>query len=194
MTNNPVVSLFVKGSNPTDIRFSGTGVFIAPTIILTCQHVVATGKKWRAFVRSKHGDTLLNVEKVYSNAKYDFALLRTPEEIQFEFLKMYLGPPPLDQEVQIWCPHEQKSPFKGILRYTQCISEDQLEEVSYLITGASLKPGTSGSPVLFKNEILGMHYCIGVAKRNRHKSQCLPTKVIAEILAKEGHRWMTSND
>ncbi len=179
--NNPVVSLYYKSRDK--VRIIGTGVFISPSHILTCYHVAIVTKKLTALVKFADKEVHIQTSRLIMNPRLDFALLSVNDS--FSFIPMSTERDILDKTVTIVCPHERKSPFKGKITYTRCVSEDYLEEVSYLIEGPILKPGTSGSPVIYDNKLLGIHYGGGFKKINKNKSQCVPIQYIQEEILKK---------
>lgn len=185
MQNNPVVSIYpVKGHT----GIIGTGTFISSTIILTCEHVVKKSKTVNAIVWynegiSKKWNKLVHIKAsvLYTCKSLDFALL----EVDEPFTPMPLGlEAPLNSDIKIVCPHEKASPYTGTITYNSGLAT-KLERVSYTIEGSVLVPGTSGSPLVYQNKLVGLHWSVGSAREDRKKSFSVPFKFIYEKLQKE---------
>ena len=183
MQNNIAVSLYNKRRKGV-IYIEGTGVFISPKHILTCYHVSKNMVDVRAIVYYPNKLVHIDTKKVWKYAALDVALLEIvgDDNEVFDHVSVYTDPTPLDKEIEIICPHDKRTPMRGQLKYTQGLSFDYLDEVSYLIEGPRIVGGISGSPVLYESSMIGLIHSRGLGKLNKYKSQCVPILLVWEKL------------
>jgi len=166
MNNLPVVTII------HDSDAIGTGFFITENTILTCHHVIKGKRKLQALIYYPHKKVYIDLHRVHTNARYDYAILRIEDKIE-NWLKMtpkaHVASDDLMQPYIVWCPHESKD--RKILREThnsEMYSED-LYNKSMLFSGDPCPPGTSGSPLMTgMGDVIGLHWASGMGKYKHH--------------------------
>lgn len=190
MKNNPIVSLYGAYDKPYQIKDTGlyiapsiigTGFFMSPHIVITCEHVVGKRKQVKAAIKYSNKEVHALGKVIFVCKRLDFALVEFPDA----YTRMHIGVSvPLDVECEIICPHEKKSPYTGRMVYNSTMG-DYLESVAYMLEGQQLPPGTSGSPLIYEGKAVGMHYSGGFTGFHSEKSLCVPMSYIVETIRKK---------
>lgn len=163
----------------------GTGVFISPRAILTCQHVIARTRSIEVEIKFEGKRIFLTAKKIYSNTKLDFSILEVNEEhphfvlgdsSKLDYTKSYT----------VECPHEKRKVFRQQLLQSIPLFDDPKENFSITLLGDALPLGTSGSPLLNDaREIVGLHWGGGTTSRNKKYGFAIPINMIKSKLHKK---------
>lgn len=172
---------YLASDGGDNIKWSGSGVFIRPDLILTAGHVVKDTQKF---------------EIVLPNGKIRpgyFAYLEDPNltdvglvRVHGDYPISHFGHAPhLAQDVWIWGYGLAENPATLTRGIVSCIDRDTdfFGRINLLQVDAAAWPGHSGSPVLDKNnKIVGI--LIGGRNGRDNWSICVPVDIIKLSLAK----------
>lgn len=192
---NAVVKLEVTKAHPNIYRpwitltsgGSGSGVVVAPGMILTCAHCVADASYIR--IRKHDGDTLHHGELAFLDNDADLALVRVEDPAFMDGITpMELGETPRIQDEVLAVGY----PIGGTdISFTRGIVS-RIEDIMYAHAGrkllgvqvdAAINPGNSGGPVLD----LGTGLIAGIAFQGDKKGEALgymiPSEIVRHFLA-----------
>lgn len=181
-------------------RQQGTGVLVAPRLVLTSAHVVGGAHSASIATPGRSGLRLLQV--VWSDDRLDAALLSSPEDLGsaprigsvatdrpvpgceirgFPHIQRYDGrKPDLDQYTGTVLP------MAGLLRRTLTVELDH-PPVTADENGPSPLAGLSGAPVLVAGSLLGIVRAVPRGRGHR-RVECVP--LTALLADEEASRWL----
>ncbi|MGO4629675.1 NACHT domain-containing protein [Streptomyces sp. 2RAF24] len=181
-------------------RQQGTGVLVAPRLVLTSAHVVGGAHSASIATPGLSGLRLLQV--VWSDDRLDAALLSSPEDLGsaprissvatdrpvpgceirgFPHIQRYDGrKPDLDQYTGTVLP------MAGLLRRTLTVELDH-PPVTADEDGPSPLAGLSGAPVLVEGSLLGIVRAVSRGRGHR-RMECVP--LTALLADEEASRWL----
>ncbi len=143
-----------------NFRSSGSGFIVAPTILVTNQHVVEgyeQGFRFRVKNEERYPDGILaSVEKVSSTV--DLALLRLSESVDSGALPIRVAPARSGETLTV-LGYPRPSEFEQSLTASSGIVNKLLSDGKEVLHDAATNPGSSGGPCIDKNgNIIGVHF------------------------------------